>query len=396
MKYNRQRIEEDAVDSKSRGAGGVYLNLNDGERVEGRVLPVEDLGDDAELELYVRFGQHYIKSQEAYYTCLNELDVSRWTPEAWGKKPCEFCKRWAELRGSRDEDDQEEAQKFKVSIRFMMHFYVGGAVKIFRMNSKTQPLLAELAYGTDFTDVLELKDGRNVVFKRTGEKLETNYTVTPSKETSTVPRSVLKELHDLYAELKVLEPKKQREVLKGGEPDESEYITVRELINLAGGKPVTRRVAVADDDDEPRPAASKKSKGDDEGEPELAKPVVARKKKAEPEPEDDGAARRPTKAEAKELTAYGDELGLEIDMDNTVKAIVDAIVDSACDGETKTKGLSDEFKEWLEARGCDASGKLVEKAKPAKASAAKSADDDASDLDRQLAKVRAASKGKGK
>ena len=364
--WNRKRIDADAEESRSRGQGGAFVGLKDGESMEGRFMPVEVPEAGKEAELYVRYGQHYLKDIETYFTCLDELVVAEYTPEDW---KCSLCRLWKELRGSKDPDDQEEAKKYNVSIKFMSNFRLAsGDMRIFRYSTKTQPKLIDLAFGTEYSDILDLKDGRDVRVSRKGTTIDTDYSITPLKKTYTIGEDALGDLHDIYAEIKVLEPKKMEEVLKGGEPDDSEYVTLREL--MGGGKKAAAPAA--------KPAA---------------KSVVARKAEAKPEPEpavDTSATRKPTRQESKALAKFGDELGLEVDTDNLYQDIVDAIVTEAVG--TLKKKLSVEMLDWLEANGCDVDGKTVEKdisgdepdAKPA----AKAAPEEMSEVERQIQKVR--------
>ncbi len=360
--WNRKRIDADAEDSRSRGQGGIYVGLKDGEFIRGRFLPVSDpRRSKQEVELYVRYGQHYMRDIELYLTCLYEKVVADWIPKEW---KCPHCELNKELRGSRDADDQEEAKKYNPSVRFLSNFRLeAGEVKAFRYSVKTQPKLVELAFGTEYADILDLTDGRDVEIKRKGAGLDTDYIITPLKKTYTIAESVLDQLHDLYAEIRILPPDKMAQVLKGSEPGDGDFVSLREL--MGGGKgSVTRAVSP------PGRGAEEPKKGTEE--PKKGS-VVAKRREPEPEPElakedaDENGDRKPTKGEAKMLTKFGDELGLEIDMDNTVNDITDALVTEAVG--TPKKKLSAEFLEFLELNGCDVSGsssKLVEKLVPRK------------------------------
>jgi hypothetical protein len=377
--WNRKRIDADAEDSRSRGQGGAYIALKDGEAMRGRFMPVEIPKAGAEAELYVRYGQHYLKDIETYFTCLGELEVARYVPKEW---KCPFCALWKELRGSKDEDDQEEARKYGMGVKFMSNFRLeSGDMRIFRYSVKTQPKLVELAFGTEYSDILDLKDGRDVEVKRKGSNLDTEYMITPMKKTYTIPETALGELHDIYAEIKVLDPAKMAAVLKGVEPDDDDYVTLRDL--MGGAKPAASKPAASKAAAGPGPAAAPKSL--------VKKKETAPAPPAEPETDED-ADRKPTKGEAKMLTAFGDELGIEIDMDNKLTDITEAIITEAI-GVPKKK-LSANFIEWLDANGCDVAGsssKTVERKKTEaepESEPAAGGDDEQDEVQRQIQAVR--------
>lgn len=360
--WNRKRIESDADDARARGQGGAYVGLKDGESLTGRFLPVEVPKPGAEAELYVRYGQHYLRDIETYLTCLDELVVCDYVPKDWR---CPLCALWRELRGSKDADDQEAARRYNVSMRFMSNIRLeSGDVRIFRYSSKTQPKLVDLVFGTEYPDLLDLVDGRDVEIKRKGAKLDTDYLITPKRKTYTVDAGVLDQLHDIYGEIKVLEPKKMEEILKGADVDDDAYISLRLMMKgpgpaarsnggVAGSSPIVRRRA------EP-----------------VKQPDV---KQSEAEAAD--TKRLATRAEAKLLKAFGDELGLDVDPEYPYAVIIEALVTEAVGASTK--GMSEDLSAWLEANGCNVEGKKVERAA---VPAAKS--DELSEVERQIQNVR--------
>src|SRR5437867_7666518 len=54
-----------------------------------------------------------------------------------------------------------------------------GDMRIFRYSTKTQPKLIDLAFGTEYSDILDLKDGRDVRVSRKGTTIDTDYSITP-------------------------------------------------------------------------------------------------------------------------------------------------------------------------------------------------------------------------
>lgn len=364
--WNRKRIESDAEEAKSRGQGLIYINLKDGERFVGRPLPVEVPKKGQEAELYVRYGQHYLKDMELYVTCVDELIVADFVPKDWS---CSFCEMWKKLRASGDADDQEEARKYNVSIRYVSNFKIhDGGVKLFRYSSKTQPRLVALAFGSQYTDILDLKDGRDIEIKRLGSSLDTDYQITPMKDVYTLPASVLGELHDIYSEIKVLDPKYQRVILKGGEPADDEYVTLRELMTIAGVEEPAARVE----------APVTKSDGGGS--------VIAKRRRSVASAEDDGSDAPPNAALGKTLSAFADELGVELDLAHPRVAIENALATEAVD--VLTRKLSEPFKTWLDERGYDVSGKLVAVVKEAEVEVPP-ADTAMSEVEKQIAAVRA-------
>ena len=373
MQWNRKRIDADAEESRARGQGGAYIVMNDGDRVVGRFMPVEVPADGAEAELYVRMGQHYLKQRELYVVCLKEKVVADFVPKGW---TCEICDLWKDLRDSRDVEDQEEAKKYNVSVRFLSNFKLAdGPMRIFRYSVRTQPKLVDLAFGTEYGDILDLKDGRDVEIKRKGASLDTDYSITPVKGTRTIPGSALDELHDLYGEIRVLEPKKIGEILKGGDPVEDEYITLRELMSAKAS--MGRKFDVASADDIRASVASAKT-----GRKSRARTQEAPEAGTKASPD---VARKPTRAEAKMLVGFGEELDLDVDTDHPYADVVAAIVKEAVGSQTKK--LSENLSDWLVANGCDVGGRLVRMAE-AGASAEPAEEHEESEIERQIRLVR--------
>lgn len=450
MQYNREAIEKDTRDAQSRMQGNKFIIMKDGDEVMGRMLPVWNPSEDEKVDLYVRFGQHYFRDSQTYVVCVNEPIVSKYLVDPW---QCPVCAVHKDLRDSKNEEDQELAKEYRLGIQHMMNFNLANeadVVRILRFTPKTLPKITYLAFGRqDTADVLDLKGGRDVIVKRTGSQLDTEYMVTPSVQTRDVQKSILTKLNDLYAEIQILPAKVVLSLMKGGTVNDDDYVSFRDLIKPGALPGATARSAgsgstsTADKAPAARRSGGKsmvskmvewaKADLDVDLDPELDEAAMAEQLLNEAEGirvrnlsaplqawlEENGAScegkvvelrkaapkgARPaaepkglSPAEQKLLKTVADDLGLEVDLDADLADIVAGMTAEA-DG-LRTKSLSEETLEWLAGQGMDVTGKNVARAAKgggAKPAPAEAPDDDAekSDVEKQIDAIRRARAGK--
>lgn len=336
-----------------KGGNHEYISLETGKNVV-RLLPGHPNMSDFYAEVF--YHKRQMGQKTVSVVCPNNGDEDNGN--------CPICALLEPMRRSKDKKKKDLYYSWRAKPR-----YFANAVD----RADETPTIKVLAFGTtilkqvlelivdpeEFGDVLDPREGCDIIIKKTGQKLDTEYTVTPRRQPSPLCETA-KEIRALIG--KGEEDTKLKDLNEIGS---SEALDEDAILALWEGQEAD------DDDDEDEAPKSKKGKkpskpadDEDEEEEEAPKKVKSKRKPAEDDDDEEEEEVKPSKKVKKPSKPVEDE---DDDEDEIPKKPAK---------KAKKPAEDDEEEEEEE----------VKPAKKAKKPAVDEDDDDEEDLDAVLAK----------
>jgi hypothetical protein len=338
-----------------KGGNHEYISLETGKNVV-RLLPGHPNMSDFYAEVF--YHKRQMGQKTVSVVCPNNGDEDNGN--------CPICALLEPMRRSKDKKKKDLYYSWRAKPR-----YFANAVD----RADETPTIKVLAFGTtilkqvlelivdpeEFGDVLDPREGCDIIIKKTGQKLDTEYTVTPRRQPSPLCETA-KEIRALIG--KGEEDTKLKDLNEIGS---SEALDEDAILALWEGQEADDD----DDDDEDEAPKSKKGKkpskpadDEDEEEEEAPKKVKSKRKPAEDDDDEEEEEVKPSKKVKKPSKPVEDE---DDDEDEIPKKPAK---------KAKKPAEDDEEEEEEE----------VKPAKKAKKPAVDEDDDDEEDLDAVLAK----------
>lgn len=197
----KERLKKKQAELKAKGQqGAIYFQKPD-TTVRIRIL---NMGEEEE----------FIKEITQFYLGSEIKGVI--SPDTYGE-PCAIMEAYEELKNSDEDDEKELASKFPPRNRYLAYcvFYkstTGGEVDqnlspkfILLTSGVYQEILEKYLDEDEWGDMTDPAEGYDIKIKRTGSgKMDTEYTVTPCKNTPT-PKG-FREIYDLDTEVRKVMP----------------------------------------------------------------------------------------------------------------------------------------------------------------------------------------------
>lgn len=154
-----------------------YITFEQGD-TRVRILPGHPNMDAFFVEAY--FHNKQTRKDNVKVRCLNNGDVSG--------DDCPICEEIRQYQGSRDKNDKKIWQEQRPKNRFYMNALERSdeehEVKILACGTMVMTQLLGFVTDPDYGDITDVAEGLDIVINRTGEKLDTEYTVKPRRKSS--------------------------------------------------------------------------------------------------------------------------------------------------------------------------------------------------------------------
>lgn len=291
-----ERLKEQ---SKRTGGGDKahYIEFPQGD-TRVRILPGHPNMDAFFTEVY--FHTKQIRKDSTKVRCLNNGDIDG--------DECPVCEEIKQYQGSRDKDDKKIWQEQRPKNRFFMNAIDRSdpeqEVKILACGTMVMTQLLSFVTDPEYGDITDPEAGLDMVINRTGEKLDTEYTVKPRRKSTPIfaDSDEVEALIGTNAkDTKLIDLTEQARQFEG-EPEHISFIWEN------GWEAFTQKMKDEAEEEEAKPKKKKKPVvEDDDEEEEAPKP----KKKAKPAPveddEDEDDAPPPPKKKAKAAPVEDDD-----------------------------------------------------------------------------------------
>lgn len=223
-KLNIEAMRQAKVRLESQGSGGSgygFAKLQQGKNVI-RILPPKVDGGSFFSEGYVHFGLG--PEGKNMVTCLKTFG---------DRERCPVCEYVEKLQKSRDKNDQKLADRIKRKKRVYINIISrdddseNDEPKVLPIGVTVLKALLDIVCDLDFGDVTDFKEGRDITIKRTGQLLNTEYSVLPKPTTSVATEMYSAEeleekLADLDSLFKRLSIEELQDMIAGEESDGDE------------------------------------------------------------------------------------------------------------------------------------------------------------------------------
>ena len=219
-KVNMDKVKNRQAELAKGGSDKDFWQPADGRNVI-RVLPPAEGKDVFWSEGFIHFG---VGPESRMVTC---------SKDKYGK--CPVCKFIEEIADSKNKEEKELAKKMKRKKRVYMNILVRDEdadpkkVQVLQCGPTIFKGILDIFIDEDFGDIVDLKEGRDIIITRSGKKLNTEYSVQAKPKTSKAFEVKVKsdELEEMLVDLDSLfkdqSPQKLTAILEGeDEEDEDE------------------------------------------------------------------------------------------------------------------------------------------------------------------------------
>lgn len=302
------RLKEQS--QRTGGGDKKYIEFPQGD-TRVRILPGHPHMDAFFTEVYYHTKQ--IRKDSVKVRCLNNGDIDG--------DACPVCDEIRQYHGSRDKDDKKIWQEQRPKNRFFMNAIDRAddpaEVKILACGTMVMTQLLSFVTDPDYGDITDVETGLDITINRTGEKLDTEYTVKPRrKSTPMLPdedevASIIgtnakdTKLNDLAEQAKQFDDEPENVMFIWEKGWEAFKEKMKDEADEEEAKPKKKKKPVVEDDDEEEEAPKPKKKAkpapvEDDDEDDAPPPP---KKKAKPVVEDDDEDEVPAKPVKKSKAA---------------------------------------------------------------------------------------------
>lgn len=275
-----------------RGGGGQdYIDLVGGKNIV-RLLPGHPNMDGFYSEVF--YHKKNVGGKTISVQCPNAGD------EDGGN--CPICEQLESMRRSKDKKQKDLYYSWRAKPRFFANAVDRAdetpTIKVLAFGSTILKQILEIAVDPDeFGDIFDPKEGCDIIIKKSGQKLDTEYVVTPRRQPTP--------LCETNKEIRALIGKSEEDtLLKDLTEIGSSTLSEKEMLALWAGQQLDED---DDEEEEVKPKAKKKKVEDDDEEEEEKPKAKVKSKKPVVEDEDDDEEEVKPKPKAKKKPVVEDD-----------------------------------------------------------------------------------------